>query len=59
MSGVKSSRYTPIIAVVLTLMMLYYEGGVWRVLAFIALGLGIFAGFAHWLFQKGERRKSS
>ncbi len=51
-----SKQIVPIIGVVFALGMLYLEGGIWRILSFISLGLGLFAGFAYWLFERAERK---
>jgi len=52
---VKSSkRLIPTIGLVFALVLLYFEGGVWRILAFVATGLGVFAGLAFRLFERAE-----
>ncbi len=38
------------------LLVLYSEGGVWRVLSLISVALGLFGGLAYWLFERAERR---
>jgi len=52
---VKSSkRLIPTIGLVFALVLLCFEGGIWRVLAFVAIGLGLLAGLAFWLFKRAE-----
>ncbi len=45
----------PTIGLILAVAILYFEGGIWRILSFIAIGLGLFVGFAYWLFERAER----
>ena len=53
----KSSKLTPILGVLFSLGMLYFEGGVWRLIVFITVGLGLFASLAYWLFERAERKR--
>jgi hypothetical protein len=51
-----SKNVIPTIGVLFALVMLYFEGGIWRILSFISVGLGLFGGFAYWLFERAERK---
>ena len=53
-----SKQVIPIIGVVFALAMLYFEGGIWRILSFISIGLGLLGGVAYWLFERAERKAS-
>ena len=50
----KPQSLIPTIGVLFALALLYFEGGVWRIIFLITIGLGLFAGLAQWLFSRAE-----
>lgn len=51
----KSRQFIFLIGLIAALVMLYFDGGVWRVLSLISVGLGLFGGCAYWLFEHSVR----
>jgi hypothetical protein len=54
----KRKQLITTIGLIFGLLVLYSEGGVWRVLSLISVVLGLFAAFAYWLFERADRRKA-